>query len=139
MMTVEQQEVLEAMNAEVNSIPFEALPKLGEGLDKWKDEPDGGSWVCKDFAMLKAERAQAMGWPQSSLYVVLCNTEPVASDGGQRGYHAVQAVDDGEPYPLILDSRFPQVYRRNECPADYEWLDQQVPLTWPIQWVPVSP
>ena len=134
MMTVDQEEDLEAMNAEVNAIPYSALPKLGEGYDKWKDEPDDGTFECKDYTLVKAERAQALGWPQSSLYAVLCNTEPV---DGQRQYHCVQAIDDGEPQPLILDSRFPQVYRMKSGPADYEWLDQQVPLTWPIQWVPI--
>lgn len=135
MMTVEQQEELETMNSEVNAIPYSALPKLGEGYDKWKDQPDDGSWVCRDYVLNKAERAQALGWSQASLYVVLCNTEPV---NGEREYHAVQAVDDGEPQPLILDSRFPQVYRLGAGPADYEWLDKQVPLTWPIQWVPIT-
>lgn len=135
MMTVEQQEALEAMNASVNAIPYDAIPKLSDGYDKWKDEPDGGEWVCKDYTLNKAERAQTMGWPQAELYAVLCNTEIV---DGQREYHCVQAIDDGEPQPLILDSRFPQVYRMNECPTDYEWLDRQVPLTWPIQWEPIT-
>lgn len=135
MMTVEKQEDLAAMNAEVNLIPYQALPKLGEGYDTWKDEPDDGDWECKDYTLNKAERAQALGWPQASLYAVLCNTEAV---DGQRQYHCVQAVDDGEAFPLILDSRYTQVYRMNECPADYEWLDRQVPLTWPIQWAPIA-
>lgn len=135
MITAEQLAALNAMNTEVNSIPYQALPKIGDGVDRWKDQPDGGDWVCRDYCLNKAERAQDLGWPQSSLYVVLCNTEMV---NGQREYHAVQAIDDGEAYPLILDSRQPYIYRLNRCPGDYEWLDRQVPLTWPIQWEPIT-
>lgn len=127
---------LAAVNAEVDAIPYDALPARGEGADVWKDTPDGGDWVCRDYVLLKAERLQALGWPPASLSVVLCWTEPEPPGSDTREYHAVLAVDMGDPSPAILDSRFPQVYPMAAPPADYRWDRRQLAGT--TEFAPVA-
>lgn len=131
--TPEQLAQLRDINLAVNAIPYSALPAPTEGYDVWKDAPDGGTWECRDYVLLKAEKLQTLGWPQSAMTVVLCNTEPV---DGQREYHAVLAVDAGQPQPMILDSRFPEPYRMDQCPVDYQWLSRQIAGT--VEFAPVA-
>lgn len=118
-MTPDQEEQLRSVNAEVNAIPYSEVPQAGEGADVWKDTPDGGTWVCRDYVLLKSERLQALGWNTAAMSVVLCWTET-------NEYHAVLAVDDGESSPWILDSRFPLPYRMNAVPAAYRWDRRQI-------------
>ena len=117
-MTPEQRAELAGVNTAVNAIPYDAIPSSGEGDNVWKDAPDGGTWVCRDYVLLKSEKLQALGWPQSSLAVVACWTET-------NEHHAVLAVDTDEG-AVILDSRFPSVYPMASPPAAYRWESRQV-------------
>ena len=107
-----------AVNTQVNSIPFNAIPAPGEDNDVWKDTPDGGTWVCRDSVVLKASKMRDLGWAREALTVVTCYTET-----GER--HAVLAVDgDGETW--IMDSRFDQPYPFDSPPAAYRWESRQI-------------
>lgn len=119
------------VNQQDNEIPFVATPGPDEVADWWTDVPvPGKSWVCRMYTQRKADDLKALGWPASALTVILCYVET-----GE--YHACLAVDDGTPgNPLILDSRFPQVYRKNQPPAAYRWALQQVAGT--TDFVPVA-
>lgn len=128
-MTPEQRGQLQAVNIEVNAIPYDAVPSPSEADDNvWKDAPDGGSWVCRDYVLLKAEKLRAAGWPPLALTVVECWTETDE-------YHAVLAVEvEGEDW--ILDSRFPDIYPMRSPPAPYRWDRRQVAGT--LEFTPVG-
>lgn len=121
--TPDQQSQLQAVNTDVNAIPYIDLPGAHEPADWWTDVPvAGNSWVCRDFVLAKADRLKALGWPPADLSVILCWTEPV---DGQREYHAVLGVTvDGELW--ILDSRLPLPYLKSEPPLPYQWDRMQV-------------
>ena len=53
--STEQLAQMRAVNTEVDAQPYDAIPSRDEGGDVWKDRPDGGTWVCRDYALLKAE------------------------------------------------------------------------------------
>lgn len=109
---------LQVLNIQVNAIPYVSLPKAGEGYDVWKDQPDGGTWECRDYVLVKMERLIAGGWPKADLSVILCYTET-------NEYHAVLGVEiAGETW--ILDSRTPQVYRWDQPIFAYRWVWRQV-------------
>jgi predicted transglutaminase-like cysteine proteinase len=117
-MNAEQQAELQGVNSHVNAIPFEELPKPGEGADVWKDTPDGGSWVCRDYVLAKADELRKQGWAETDMTVVLCYVET-----GE--YHAVLGVAvEGEIW--ILDSRFDRIYLWAQPPAAYRWDRQQI-------------
>jgi len=128
-LTPEQQAQLQAINLEVNAIPYVEMPGKGEPPDWWNDQPVlGNSWVCRDYTLMKADKLKALGWPAGALTEMLCWSEPVGNPPA-RGYHAVLAVDTGDPSPMILDSRFDDIYRKDAPPADYLWVWQQIPGT----------
>lgn len=109
---------MQAINIQVNAIPFNAIPAPNEADDVWKDMPDGGTWVCRDSVLLKASKMRDMGWAREALTVVLCYTET-----GER--HAVLAVEgNGETW--IMDSRFDLPYPIDSPPAAYRWESRQV-------------
>ncbi|HEX3862746.1 MAG TPA: transglutaminase-like cysteine peptidase [Stellaceae bacterium] len=118
--TQEQLDQLADVNTSVNALPYEAAIGAHEPNDWWTDEPvPGQSWVCRDYVLAKADRLRAAGWAPGLLSVVLCYVET-----GE--YHAVLAVDDGDLEPLILDSRFSQIYRMDQPPAAYRWASRQI-------------
>lgn len=118
--TPEQLDQLAQVNQQDNEIRYIATPGLDEVADWWTDQPVAGrSWVCRDFCLKKADDLKALGWSPSALTIALCYVET-------GGYHAVLAVDDDEPQPWILDSRFAAVYRMDEPPAAYRWDRRQV-------------
>lgn len=129
-MTPDQIDQLNAVNAEVNLVPYNATPGVGEPPDWWTDEPvAGNSWVCRDYTQMKADRLKSLGWAASALTEVFCWTEPPNS-----GYHAVLAVEtDGETW--IMDSRFPLIYRIDAPPAAYRWDRRQVVGT--VEFTPI--
>jgi predicted transglutaminase-like cysteine proteinase len=133
-MSPEQLAQLRDVNTQVNAIPYDAIPGPEEPADYWHAAVEAGmSYVCRDYTLLKSEKLQALGWPQSAMTVVLCNTEIV---NGAREYHAVLAVDTGDEQSTILDSRFPDPYRMDQCPADYQWLSRQVAGT--VEFEPIA-
>jgi predicted transglutaminase-like cysteine proteinase len=118
--TPEQLAQLQSVNETINEIPFNAIPGAYEPVDWWTDTPiAGNSFVCRDYVLCKAEKLKALGWAPSALTVTLCYVET-----GE--YHAVLTVDDGEPQPWVLDSRFGQIYRMDQPPAAYRWDRRQV-------------
>ena len=127
-MTPGQTAQLADVNTGVNSLPYDAVPAPFEEPDVWKDAPNGGSWVCRDYVLKKSEMLQALGWPQSAMTVVTCWTET-------NEHHAVLAVDTDEG-TMILDSRFPAVYPISSPPAAYRWESRQVVGT--VEFQPVA-
>ena len=126
-MTEDQLAELAGINEEINQIPYEALPGPDEPPDWWTDQPMAGrSFVCRDFVQLKADKLKAAGWPEAALTTLLCWTEPLPEEGGQRGYHAVLAVQAGDPIAMILDSRFDEPYPMDAPPVDYQWDRRQI-------------
>lgn len=132
-MTPQQQALLTQINTTINAIPYVATPGPTEPVDYWTYEPvPGQSWVCRDYTQSKAQWLRHHGFDPATLTVVLCWTEPEPPppQAGEREYHAVLAVqgpDDVEP--MILDSRFPDIYPLNAPPVDYRWDRRQVPGT----------
>jgi|HubBroStandDraft_1064217.scaffolds.fasta_scaffold210367_1 predicted transglutaminase-like cysteine proteinase len=124
-MTPEQEGQLQAINVQVNAIPYNETPGKGEPPDWWSDEPvAGNSWVCRDYTLMKADKLKALGWQASELTEVFCWVEPEGNPP-VRGYHAVLAVSlDGECW--ILDSRFDPIYKPSDPSADYLWDKQQI-------------
>lgn len=119
---------MQAVNTQVNTVPFNAIPAVGEPDDLWKDMPDGGTWVCRDYVMLKAAKMRDLGWPAERLTVVICYTET-----NER--HAVLAVEgDGETW--IMDSRFDAPYPLDNPPAEYRWESRQVAGT--VRFEPIA-
>ena len=124
-LTDEHRAQISQVNAEANAIPFDEVIGAHEPVDWWTDDPDAdGSFVCRDYVLLKAEKLQALGWNPHDMTVVLCWTEPVG-EPPQREYHAVLAVEvDGETW--ILDNRADDIYRWDQSPYDYQWDQRQV-------------
>ncbi len=120
-MTPNQHMELENINSTINLIPYDEIPSPGEGVDVWKDTPDTGTWYCRDYVLMKADRLKALGWPASSLTVILCYTEPPDS-----GYHAVLGVQLPGDDVTILDSRVDETYLMNTPPLPYKWDRRQV-------------
>jgi predicted transglutaminase-like cysteine proteinase len=121
-MTPEQLDQLNTVNAEVNAIPYNETPGLGEPPDFYTDTPiPGESWVCRMYTQDKASKLRDLGWPPLGLREFLCYVETGAR-------HAVLAVDDpdGSGDPYILDSRFPAFYRESAPPQGYRWEARQV-------------
>lgn len=126
---------LQAVNTAVNSIPYEALPGIGEGYDLWIDDPvPGDSWECRDYVLKKGKLLAGEAWPPDSLTIVTCWTEhvtpPTDSNDPTSGriYHAVLAAHLAANI-FILDSRYDEVYLWTARPYDYLWWKQQVPGT----------
>lgn len=118
--TQDQLDQLFDVNQQDNDIPFIETPGPYEAPDFWTNIPvPGKSWVCRDYCMKKADDLKADGWAPLALTVALVYVET-----GE--YHATLAVDDGEPQPWILDSRFSQIYRKDQPPAAYRWDRRQV-------------
>lgn len=119
-LTPEQRDQLEAVNLRINAIPYNALMGRDEPADMWTDTPLAGeSFVCRDYVLDKAKELQADGWPHDSMTVVICWTET-----DER--HAVLAVETGDPSPMILDSRFDEIYRMDAPLAPYRWEARQI-------------
>lgn len=76
-LTPEQHAELQAVNSRFNAIPYDDLPKAGEGPDVWKAAPDGGTYVCRDYVLAKL--AVLTDWPAAALSVVECWTDPPAA------------------------------------------------------------
>jgi predicted transglutaminase-like cysteine proteinase len=121
----EQLAQLRDVNTQANAIPYDAVQGAHEPADWWTDDPNAdGSFVCRDYVLLKAERLRALGWDAASLTVVLCFTEPLG-DPPVRAYHAVLAVEAGGE-TWILDNRAADIYRWDQPPYPYLWDRRQV-------------
>lgn len=129
--TVDQLNELNAVNDKWNAIPFNAVPSPDEPLALWKDKPDGGSWVCRDYTFAKADELRTAGWNPLNLTVVELWTEIDPADG-QREYHAVLCVDGGNSDLRILDNRARFLYPPTACPFDYMGYQRQLPGS--IEW-----
>ncbi len=119
--STEQLAQMRAVNTEVDAQPYDAIPSRDEGGDVWKDRPDGGTWVCRDYALLKAEKLQPLGFLPAAMTFIICWTET-----NER--HGVLCVEiDGDDW--ILDSRMPDIYLRTQAPEPYRAEERQVPGT----------
>ena len=135
-MTPDRFAQLRQINTEVNAIPYQGTLAPTESRDFWKDAPDGGSFVCRDFVLDKAKRLTEAGFDKPALTIILCWTEIRPETGNQREYHAVLAVED-DPDTWILDSRFPDVRKYEEPdPQGYVWDKRQVAGT--VEFAPVA-
>jgi predicted transglutaminase-like cysteine proteinase len=115
---------LNAINSQVNALPYEAVQSDDAG-DVWIDQPQPGhSFECRDYTLMKARLMREQGWDELLMGIVLLNIEPPT-----RELHAVQfAKTDGGIY--ILDNRVidpSRVYLWTEPVFDYQWLHQQQP------------
>jgi predicted transglutaminase-like cysteine proteinase len=121
-MTPEQRAELEAVNAQVNAIPYVDMPP-GEPPDLYIDEPaPGDGWVCRMYAQRKATLLRAAGWPALDLTEVLCYVET-----GER--HAILRVMVDGPTGAeawILDSRFPDITPMQPPRPGYRYEAEQV-------------
>lgn len=129
---------LQRINTEVNQIPYNALLRSGEDPYIVKDTPDGGNWVCRDYAVRKCIEIEALGVLQSDCSLVICWTEPVmpvtdlSDPTSGRERHEVLAVHLDNQM-LIMDSRFDQVDVWNVAPwTGYYWEHQQLAGT--LEW-----
>ena len=116
---------LQRINTTVNQIPYVELAAPGEADDLVKDTPNGGSWVCRDYAVRKSIQLQQLGMTNADYTLVICWTEP-EGDPPQRGRHEVLAVKlGGKTY--IMDSRYDQVGLWDADPwTAYQWEHQQI-------------
>lgn len=119
--TADQMVMLQAVQTEVNEIPYNAIVGSTESYDEWFDAPEAGdSWECRDYTLRKAQRLREQGWPPADMTVILCYTE-------LNEYHAVLGVlapDDTTTW--ILDNRVPQIYPMATPPYPYRWERRQV-------------
>jgi predicted transglutaminase-like cysteine proteinase len=130
--TPEQIAELQAVNAQVNAIPYRSAPGQGEPPDWWSDTFNPAwSFVCRDYVEDKAEALRSRGWPVADLLTVLTWTEVVGDPSDQWGgrqYHCVLRVNAGGDI-YILDSRVQdpaQIYLASESVYDYRWDREQV-------------
>jgi len=133
---------LEAINAQVNAIPYQATGS-DAAEDNWIDNPQPGVvWQCRDYAIDKAKLIRQQD-PEATEYMglVLCMTEifkdPSFPDKpADRYYHAVQYVRlSGQVY--ILDNRiaYPShVVLWRPYPFDYQWLHQEMVANGVMAW-----
>lgn len=129
-MTPEQMDQLRLVNAEQNALPYNAIPGVGEPPDYTSDTPRAGwSWVCRMFTEAKATELKRLGWPDETLWTIICYTEHVTSPisdtpySGRERHEVLEVRLPGETW--ILDSRFLDPYRWDQPPADYLWEGQQ--------------
>lgn len=96
---------LNAVNSEVNSLPYLSDAERYGNIEFWTQIDDGGG-DCEDFAIAKLRRLVAMGWPIERLRLACCFTET-----GE--YHAVliASADEGD---YMLDNRKPRPVPANE-------------------------
>jgi predicted transglutaminase-like cysteine proteinase len=120
---------LQALNSEVNVIPY--VPGMGptEPVDYWTYKPEAGkSWVCRDFVEDKADQLRQRGVDPLTLTILLLWTEPVLPPPNEREYHAILCVQlEGQNW--LLDSRFTDIYQMDDPPVDYRYDRQQIPGT----------
>ena len=131
---------LQAVDASVNALPYNAACAAHEPSGLWKDKPDGGSFECRDYVLAKENQLRIQGgWSALDLTVVECWIEPEAVPGApvgsapERQYHAVLAVEAGGE-TWILDNRTvnlppPTIYRWDLSPFAYLWDRRQIPGT----------
>jgi len=121
-------EQLQAVNTKINQQPY-VYPSSTEQEDLWKDKPDGGSWVCRDYVLSKADELILLGVSKLNMNIILCWTEPCVpptdKNNGGREYHAVLLVYGS----YILDSRFDPIYTMTSNPHGYIWDKKQIPGT----------
>ena len=89
--------------------------RIGESWDVMPAPGSGGD--CEDFALTKATRLAAAGWPASRMGIAICYTE--TGEG-----HAVLAVRTSNRGVLILDNRYPGVMEIGRLP--YRFLSFQL-------------
>lgn len=139
--TAQQLAELQAVNAAINAIPYQAMPGKGEGYDVWIDDPvPGDSWECRDYVLKKGRLLAGESWPPDEMTIVTCYTEMVmvvtdpADPTSGRQYHAVLAVKAGGDI-YILDSRTAEIgndvylWSDPNRPFHYLWWKQQIPNT----------
>lgn len=122
-----QLDILTEVNNKHNLEPFVPNGAVGDHLedDLYKDTPDGGSWVCKDYSLAKTlDLIDNYHWDKTTLSYLKCWTEPVvpptSQNNGGREYHMVVcAIVDNVKY--ILDNRVPYVYRKDDPVFSYIW------------------
>lgn len=120
----DQLAVLNEVNRQVNATPY--VPDnaaFGELPDTWKIEPDGKGFLCRDYALAKADALRRRGWPDALLSIVLCYVET-----GER--HAVLGVLAGDDTTgrvrVILDNRYDYIYEFDAPPPGYRYEGMQV-------------
>lgn len=124
-LTQPQIDQLADLNIRVNAIPYDASLGLDEPPDYYTDKPEAGrSWVCRMYTQMKATQLRDVGWNPLWLTEFVVWTEPAPTDRELHAVLAVQAPDMLDP--MILDSRFPQIYFKWEPAADYIWEARQV-------------
>lgn len=117
-MTPDQLAQLQAVNDDVNDVPYVAATGADEPYDEWIDAPEAGwSWECRDYAIRKAKLLHEQGWSTELIHNILCYDEL-----GE--FHSVCGVDDGTE-EWILDNRAQQVYRMSAPPYAYKWAWKQ--------------
>ena len=121
-LTYEQRSQLDDVNLTVNAIPYSDIPGPDEPPDWWTDQQMvGHSFVCRDYTQMKADRLRELGWPPSSLTVVLCYVET-----GQ--YHAILAVEPTAGETWFLDNRLNYIYANTlPLPLPYRGDRRQIP------------
>ncbi len=66
--TPEQLAQLRNVSTQANAIPYDDVQRLHEEPDWWTDDPNAdGSFVCRDYVLLKAEHLRALGWAATDL------------------------------------------------------------------------
>lgn len=108
---------LEAVNAEVNALPYLSDPERWGVEELWGEADDLGG-DCEDFSIAKRNRLLALGFPAKPLRLATCQTE--TGEG-----HAVLTVDTDQG-TLVLDNRFPAVLPFERLTAlGYRWISRQ--------------
>lgn len=131
----QQLDQLADLNVRINAIPYDATLGLDEPPDYYADKPEAGrSWVCRMYTQMKATELRQSGWDPLWLTEFVVWTEPAPTDRELHAVLAVQAPDMLEP--MILDSRFPQIYPKDQPAADYIWEARQVAGT--INFAPIA-
>ena len=124
-MTPELFQTMSDINSQVNAITYDAAIGVTEGYDEWFDAPGTAdaphSFVCRDYALMKARELRDAGFDPATLSIILCYTE-------LNEYHAVLGVQDGAD-TWILDNRTPSPYLMSSPPYPYRWERRQIPGT----------
>jgi predicted transglutaminase-like cysteine proteinase len=124
---------LQAVNAQVNAIPYNAIGTAPGANVTWIDAPaPGQEWECRDYSLAKAKALQQAGCPVTSMTLVECWIEPEPPLGNPQGapvrqLHAVLAVHADDGTIQILDNRVPTIYDWRTPPYPYLWSHQQIP------------
>ena len=106
---------LAAVNEQINQVPYaEDLKQYGIP-DHWTGIETGNGKDCEDYAIVKANALEKVGWPREGLCLAIVYTEK--SPFPDHGILAVSAPDqpsNGEENLLFLDNRIPGLLTRDD-------------------------